>query len=235
MNSPAISAIVPTWNEEHRIGACLQSLIAGGGDIEVLVSDAGSIDRTVEIARSFTSVRVLECSTRGRAHQMNYAVSEARGKIFWFVHADSRVHTGAVEEIHRVLSDPEVSAGAFRFEVDSVGASYRVIEWGVRLRSELCGLPYGDQGLFLRREDFDRLGRFPEVPILEDVYLVKNAKRHGKVKVSALPLITSGRRWENDGVLKTTFVNIGAIFLHRFGVSPEVLARRVRPTSASRE
>lgn len=213
-----ISVIVPALDEEARLPACLGDLAAEGGDVEVLVVDGGSRDATRAVAASFPGVRVL-AGRRGRARQMNLGAAAARGDVLWFLHADSRVPPGALLEIERILRDPRVVGGAFRFAVDSPRWVYRLVELGVRIRSEVLGVPYGDQGLFVRREVFDAAGGYADVEVMEDLYLVRTLRRRGGLRVLPLPLVTSARRWERRGVLATTVRNLGLVLADWLGWS----------------
>jgi len=219
-----ISVVVPALDEERALPDLLDGLLACEGPLEVLVVDGGSGDRTIEIARSYPGVRVLD-GPRGRASQMNHGARAARGKILWFLHADSRVPHGATRLIRDSLADPSVALGAFRFSVDSPRPVFRLIEAGVRLRIAVFRLPYGDQGFFLRRRTFDEAGGFEEIPIMEDVHLVRSLRRRGRVVVLSQPLATSPRRWGAGGILAVTLRNVALAVADRLGVSPRSLAR----------
>ncbi len=162
-----ISIIIPVLDEERRIGQCLAEL---QGFEEFIVVDGGSRDRTVEIARA-AGARV-ETAPRGRASQMNHGARLVSGDVLLFLHADVSLPEGAAAHIERALADRAVVAGAFR--------TWHVADDGRRapwlhladLRSRLSGLPYGDQALFVRREAFERVGGFPDQPLMEDLELL---------------------------------------------------------------
>ncbi len=221
---PRVSVIIPTWQEAASIERCLGDLAGNPGPLEVIVSDGGSSDGTIERARAFPGVRVTG-TARGRASQMNHGAALARGDILWFLHADSRPPVHAVQVIRHTLWDPAVTAGAFRFAIDSARWRYRLIELGVRVRSEWLKVPYGDQGFFLRRSTFEALGGFPPVPIMEDLYFLRKLRRRGAITVVNIPLPTSARRWERLGIWRTTVGNWKIVSLGRLGVSPTRLAR----------
>jgi rSAM/selenodomain-associated transferase 2 len=189
-----------------------------------MVVDAGSTDRTLEAAQAFPFVRVCR-SRKGRAMQMNEGARHAQGGILWFLHADSVVHPKSAGAIRQALETREVAGGAFRFTVDGSRPFYRLIERVVEWRSRWAGLPYGDQGLFLRREMFDRIGGFPEWPILEDIALARRLGRLGQVVTLPLPLLTSARRWEREGVVRTTIRHLLILGGYAAGVAPAQLAR----------
>ena len=127
--------------------------------------------------------------------------------------------------IRHALRDPRVAGGAFRFVLDGSRRAYRVIEAGVALRTRWLRLPLGDQGLFLRRADFEAIGGYRDVPLLEDLYLVREIRRRGRLAVLDLPLVTSCRRWEAHGLAATTFRHCRLLVLENLGASPERLAR----------
>ncbi len=232
MSAPApalVSVIIPTWQEEATLETCLRSLLECEGPIEILVADAGSTDRTLEVATKLEprGVRVVHCGSRGRATQMNEAADEARGSILWFVHADSRVHRESATRIRTALEEDGTALGAFRFAVDSRRFRFRVLERAVALRTRRLRCPYGDQGLFVRRALFERIGGYADQPLLEDLHLVRRLRREGSLYVVDLPLETSARRWEERGFLRTTWQHLRILTLDRLGVPPERL-RRVR-------
>ena len=218
-----ISAIIPPLAEQDALPHCLADLARERGPVEVIVADGGSRDRTVEIARAASGVTVLQVP-RGRAVQMNRAADHASGEVLWFLHADSRVPPGAADAIRGALAEGDAVLGAFRFAVDSPRLAYRAIEALVRLRCALFALPYGDQGLFIRRDTFTQHGGYDEVPILEDLLLVRALKRRGRVTMLPMALSTSPRRWERGGLLRVTLRNQALLVLDRLGVSSFRLA-----------
>jgi rSAM/selenodomain-associated transferase 2 len=203
------------------------------GPLEVIVADGGSTDRTVAIATAVPGVQVVH-APRGRGTQMNAGVRAATGEILWFLHADCRPPAGAAAAIRRALARDAVSGGAFRFALAGRRWGYRVVEWGVRLRCRLFRLPYGDQGLFLRRETFDAVGGYRDTPIFEDLYLVRALRRHGWVVTLPAPLPTSPRRCARDGILRTVLRNQALLVGERLGVAPERLAA-LRAPAGGRE
>jgi len=224
-----ISVIVPTWNEEDAIGPCLESILLGEGPLEVRIADGGSTDGTLARAealaeRSAIPVRVVACPRRGRAAQMNRAARDADGSVLWFVHADSRVPPGATRGIRTALADRRTVAGSFRFAVDSPRPVFRLLERMVALRTRWLRAPYGDQGLFVRADEFRRLGGFADQPILEDLDFVRRVRRLGRLAALPDPLLTSARRWEQSGVLATTWLHARILLGDRLGTPPERLA-----------
>lgn len=216
-----ISIIIPTLNEVDSIGGLLPDLLAIP-DAEVLVVDGGSIDNTVDVAKSL-GAQVLSTSP-GKSRQMNTGAEAARGDILLFLHCDTKLATGFVEQMRDALNQQGVSAGAFQLTIDGIGFGLRVIEWLVNFRSKILGMPYGDQGIFVSTDMFFSVGAFPLQPIMEDFELIRKLRKKGKVKILPLRATSSARRWEKLGILKTTAMNQAIIIGYLIGVSPEKLA-----------
>lgn len=216
-----LSVIVPTLNEAHQLEATLQPVL-GRSDCEILVADGGSSDGTVALAERL-GCRVV-CANRGRGRQMNAGAALARGETLLFLHADTRLPEHFRAEIDALLS-MHVIGGAFRLQIDAPGRPLRWVEWGANLRSRILQLPYGDQALFLRAEDFYRLGGFQNWPMMEDFEFSRRLKRFGRIKLVRSAVSTSGRRWQRMGVLRTTIINQLCVLLYLCGVSPQRLAQ----------
>jgi rSAM/selenodomain-associated transferase 2 len=168
-----ISIIIPTCNEADSIGKLLPELLAIPG-LEVLVVDGGSRDNTVDVAKSL-GAKVLSTSP-GRSGQMNKGAEAAHGDILLFLHSDTKLAPGFVEQVLDALSQPGVSAGAFQLSIDGKGFGLRIIEWLVSFRSKVFRMPYGDQGIFVTTSMFFSVGAFPPQPIMEDFELMRKLK-----------------------------------------------------------
>jgi rSAM/selenodomain-associated transferase 2 len=217
-----ISIIVPTLNEQEQLPATLARVSLAAGD-ELIVVDGGSTDSTVAVAHQYTS-RVLS-SPPGRARQMNRGAAHARGHILLFLHADTLLPAGGLEAVRQAMQAPHAVGGAFRLAFLPATPALRVIAWGANVRTRLGQLPYGDQALFVRRTLFEELGGYADVPFLEDVKLVQALRRRGPLTIVPLPVQTSGRRWQRNGVLYTTVRNNVLMALYFCGVSPGTLQR----------
>lgn len=224
---PRISVIIPALNEETNIEKTLDAL-EGVKGLEVIVVDGGSGDNTLGKVRQRWA---LICrSAQGRALQMNLGARWASGEYLLFLHADTVVEEGFEQKIGQTLANPQVAAGAFSLRIDDHRLWIRVIEFFVGLRSRLGRLPYGDQGFFMRRETFRRSGGFSELPIMEDFDFIRRLKRMGRIHISSLRVITSGRRWQQGGILRTTLVNQLIVLAYLLGVSPARLRDWYRRT-----
>ena len=228
--STRLTVIIPTLNEADRLAGTLASL-GKPDDVEIIVTDGGSHDATLQIARQ-AGARIVS-SRPGKALQMNRGAGKARGRFLVFLHADTRLPDGYLAEIETILTRPGVTAGAFRFQIDDDGWGFRLIETVTNLRARLLATPYGDQGLFLRAGTLRRMGGYREIPIMEDFELVRRLARSGKVVISRLPATTSGRRWKRLGLVCTTLLNWTIVLAYWCGVSPVRLAGWYRRKPAS--
>lgn len=218
-----IAVVIPALDEAGRIGEAVASAIAGcersnptdpkepsgradrpsAPSLEVVVVDGGSTDGTPQRAAA-AGARVVT-SGRGRARQLGVGVRASSADVVLFLHADTRLPPGYDQAIRSVLRDPATVGGAFRFRFDRTTATLKLIEWGVALRVLLFRLPYGDQAVFVRRSVLDALGGVPQVPIMEDLDLVKAMKARGRVARVPLDAVTSARRYQAGGPLRTMF------------------------------
>lgn len=192
-------------------------------EVEVIVVDGGSQDRTVELAAS-CGTQVL-FSPPGRAQQMNTGAAAATGDVLLFLHADTCLPSGFDRQIRRALSQPGVVASAFTLRIDAPAKGLRVIEFGVNCRSRYLQMPYGDQAIAVRAGVFREIGGFPNLPIMEDFELVRRLRRLGRIVLIPSPILTSARRWQTLGMMKTTLFNQFLIAAYFLGFSPTRLAR----------
>jgi rSAM/selenodomain-associated transferase 2 len=216
-----ISVIIPTLNEQSAISGSIKSAKKTKG-VEIIVVDGGSIDNTTKIASSL-GAKVIK-SSPGRSIQMNKGAKIAKGKILLFLHADTKLPSGYKDCVEKIMKGPKVAAGAFKFSLDGKAFKYRIVEFGVILRNWLFNLPYGDQALFIRKDLFKKIGGFPNIPIMEDVALLKKLRIKGKIVIVPIPVKISARRWEKLGVIKTTLLNYLSILAFLSGIPPKKIA-----------
>ena len=220
-----ISIIIPTLNESSTIGSTLAELSKLSA-IELIVADGGSHDKTTDIARGYAS-RIVS-APRGRAPQMNAGAKAATGDILLFLHADCMPPENFHTLICNALNEQNVAAGAFDLSIKHKGMAYRLIERMANLRSRLTRLPYGDQGIFIRRQTFKDMGGFSDIPLMEDIVLGRRLKRAGRVIFLRQPIKTSPRRWQREGILYTTLLDWAIVIAYALGVSPKRLAKYYR-------
>lgn len=217
---------MPVFNEAKGLRTCLSQLQLSENE-ELIIVDGGSSDETMAIARTFTD-KVFQTKT-GRARVMNLGASKAKGGILLFLHADCVLPDTAFHAIRQALSDDGVAAGAFYLSIDHGGASFRIIEAAANMRSRLTRLLYGDQGMFLRKKTFDRIGGFADIPLMEDIEISKRLKKEGRILFTDPPIKVSPRRWTDEGILYTTLRDWAIAFCYTFlKVSPEKLIKHYR-------
>jgi rSAM/selenodomain-associated transferase 2 len=218
-----ISIIIPTLNEAAGIAEAIVRARAVQ-PAEVIVVDGGSTDGTLNLARQAGADACLT-SERGRANQQNNGAAASRGDVLLFLHADCWLEPGSLAAIDVVLRDPAFVGGCFQQRIDADGLRYRWLERGDALRVKLWTLAYGDQGIFVRKSVFDRLGGFPPLRFMEDLFFMKRLRREGRFVLLDERLHVSARRWQRHGVVRQTVRNWMLTALAQAGVSPDRLAR----------
>ena len=220
-----ISVIIPTLNAEAGLPATLDRLSHGKPALlqEIIVSDGGSRDATIEIAER-ANCRVFRCAP-GRGEQLRYGASLAKGRWLLFLHADTRLSTGweaAVSDFVRRTAATH-RAASFTFELNDQTKRARLLERIVALRVKALGLPYGDQGLLLSRSFYEEVGGFRPLPLMEDVDLVR---RIGRARIETLPVsaVTSADRYRRHGYIHRTARNAACLLLYFAGVPPRLIA-----------
>lgn len=224
MTGVRLSIVIPALDEGRDLPLLLADLRGLEGPArEVIVVDGGSRDDTVAVAAAAGALVLT--APRGRARQLNAGAHAARGDWLLFLHADSRLGAEARQALRTVLERPTPFAAAvFRFAIDLPWGWKRFIERGQRLREALFALPYGDQGLLVRRDAFEAAGGYPDLPIMEDVALIRRLRRRHAIARLPAPLLTSGRRYREHGVLRTWLEHAALIGLYHLGVAPARLA-----------
>ncbi|MHC4203554.1 MAG: TIGR04283 family arsenosugar biosynthesis glycosyltransferase [Planctomycetota bacterium] len=220
------SIIVPVLNEQGHINSFINKIKEQGFDgfFEVIIVDGDSDGRTINAVRD-TCIICLT-SPKGRGRQMNAGAAVARGEILIFLHADTTLPDNGLGKINQALQNNDYVGGAFDLQIDSDRLFLRYISVRASLRSRFNRIPYGDQAIFVRKKYFDHIGGFKDIPLMEDVDLMRRIKKDRK-NIIILPdkVITSARRWESDGALYTTIRNQILVGLFYLGVSPHKLAK----------
>jgi len=221
VSAPRLSVVIPTLNEGETLRATIAA--ARSSDVELVVVDGGSTDGTLAVADELAD-RVLT-SSRGRAIQLNAGARATVGDVLLFLHADTLLPTGYVVAVRTALADPACVGGRFDVTLDADGKAYRVIERLINLRSRLTGIATGDQAMFVQRAVFDALGGFPNLPLMEDLALSRKLKQSGHVAALRARVVSSARRWQRHGVVRTVLLMWLLRAAYYLGVSPLYLAR----------
>jgi len=221
---PHFSIIVPTLNEAGGIAAALGRLLPVRREAEIIVADGGSEDGTADLARSIADRVVV--SARGRAKQMNAGAAVARGQVLVFLHADTALPDDALPLIAIGMATTGRAWGRFDITVAGTDPLLAAVSVLMNVRSRWTGIATGDQAMFMTREAFDAAAGFPEIPLMEDIEMSQRLKALTKPLCVRSRAITSARRWERDGVLRTIVLMWRIRFAYAMGVSPERLARR---------
>ncbi len=230
-----LSIIIPVYRETTFISATIHSILDLKIPIpfEIIVSDGESTHSTLSLLKEDKTISCrhpvkLISSPLGRGSQLNAGAKAAEGDLFFFLHADTRMDQKGVDLMITAWQDhvDPLFCGAFDLHIDSEKKVFRMIEKIASLRSRFTKIPYGDQGIFMSRQLFEKINGFPDIPIMEDVGIMSKVK-----SVSITPIflshtiVTSARRWKNQGILYTTVKNWILLCLYLLGIPPRVLTK----------
>lgn len=227
----SISVIIPVFNEATNLKQNLQRLFASLDDsssVEVIICDGDSTDQSIQIANQFPCQ--VTSSRPGRAQQMNVASKLAVGDWLLFLHADT-----SLPEQWISLLDNNLQWGFFPVKLNGQHYFFRVIETAINLRSRLSSIGTGDQALFFKRTFFGSLQGFPSLPIMEDIAICKKARQTHKPWIPLKPVITSSRRWEQNGIIKTIILMWGLRLAYWIGIDPARLHQIYYPSNVPRK
>ena len=221
-----VSVIVPVLNEAERLAETLMLLaphrVQGH---EVIVVDGGSNDGTVSIAEMHAD-KVLQADM-GRAKQMNRGIEEAQGDILLFLHADTRLPADALANMISAVQDGYFW-GRFNVRLSGKHFLFRIIERMMNMRSCVTGIATGDQAIFASIESLDIIGAYPQIPLMEDILFSKRLRDLGWPACIPQKVITSSRRWEDRGIMRTVLLMWRLRLLFFLGIPPEKLAEQYR-------
>jgi rSAM/selenodomain-associated transferase 2 len=229
---PKLSVIIPVLHESDRIGLCLDHLAHIAEDIpyEVIVSDGDPQGSTLSTLTAKPEYVVEVRSPVGRGAQLNAGAKVARGEVLLFLHADACLPVRALHQALETCEQQKWVGGAFDLAIASSRPSLKVIAKVASWRSRLTRIPYGDQAIFLRRDIFEQVQGYPDIPIMEDVALMQRCKRYGyTIEILSSTVTVSPRRWEKEGILCCTLRNWSLIIMYSLGIPPKALARWYRP------
>lgn len=216
------AVIIPTLNESSTIARILTHVVALGFD-EIVVSDGGSTDPTVPMVQAccarIPAVRLVTAPT-GRARQLNEGVKACHSDILLFLHADTELPPTAKTVIESALGNPHCVGGRFDIRFDQPSRWGTIISWFMNRRSKLTGIATGDQAIFVRRQVFEQMGGFPDIPLMEDIEFSRRLKHQGFTAALTDCVTTSFRRWKKTGPLRTILLMWTLRFLYWLGVSP---------------
>lgn len=224
-----ISVVIPALNEQGQIERAVCSSWRLD-PLEVVVVDGGSHDQTAARARQ-AGARVVP-ARRGRGPQLNEGARRARGELLLFLHADCWLEPDAARQIQRAFTPGDLAWAAFRQRIDGHGPGYRLLEAGNAWRARRLGLAYGDQGLVVHRDLLRQVGGFPDLPLMEDVGLMRRLRGSGRRALLDGPIHVSPRRWQQNGIVRQTVRNWTLLALYRLGVPLEGLVRRYAAAGA---
>lgn len=219
--APLISFVIPVFNEAPRVAGLLEELRRRYPDSQLIVVDGGSTDKTVQAAMPHCDQLLLAES--GRARQMNLGGRVARGDYLFFLHADTTPTATAAQLAASLAESP--TWGFCPVRLSGPRRVFRLIEWAMNWRSRLTRVATGDQMLFMKRELFAQTEGFDDIPLMEDVAYCKRLRRLAAPVVAAQPVVTSSRRWEQRGVVRTVVTMWLLRLAFVLGVSPERLHR----------
>jgi rSAM/selenodomain-associated transferase 2 len=218
-----ISVVIPTLNEEQCIGTLIDSLQDASIFSEVIVVDGGSTDSTLSILDKFLWVKVIS-APKSRAQQMNEGAKLASGQYLLFMHADSYLSKEAINSLPQLIDN--FKAGAFSLQFDGSGIILQLYAWFTKFNWTIT--TFGDQGLFIDKKLFKELRGFRNLPIMEDLDMVRRIKKKTKFQKFSASMITSSRRYEANGHIRQQLINIVLVLGFYLGVSPHFLSRFYR-------
>jgi rSAM/selenodomain-associated transferase 2 len=220
-----LSIIVPVLDEGEHIAAMLDGLAdLRSLGVEVIVVDGGSRDATMQRARLRADCVIS--APRSRALQMNAGAARAAGDVLLFLHADTRLPDEAEHVVLNGLQRSGRAWGRFDVRIEGRHPLLPIVAWFMRARSRMTGIATGDQAIFVRREAFHAAGGFPAIPLMEDIALCKRLKRVSRPLCLRQSVVTSGRRWEKNGFLRTIILMWRLRLAFFLGAEAKELARR---------
>ena len=220
--TPTVSVVVPVLADRDAVRQLIAQ-ISVNLPAEIIIVEAGHEPGLASLSQGWPDITLIH-GQRGRARQMNEGAALARGEWLLFLHADSQLPSNWLDLFHSIY-EREVVGGWFRFALDDTAWQARIIERAVAWRVRMFRLPFGDQGLFVRRQTFAALGGYRDLALMEDVEFVRRLVRQGRVVELPQAITTSARRWRRDGWFRRSARNLTLLGLYFCGVPPRVLAR----------
>lgn len=217
--------IIPTRNEAENIEDFLRYLHRLDGTLEIIVADAGSTDETVEKAKRLS--KVVQ-TARGRGVQMNAGAKAATGAGLWFIHADCYPHPDSITAMKQASENEEIVGGGFEYALHHPSFRFRVVEFLSNRKNRLLKWLFGDMGIFVRRDVFEQMGGYAEIPLMKDMDFSQRLKRYGKIVILPQRMKTSARRWIEEGYVLNSLRSWFLQSAWALGASPYILAKFYR-------
>lgn len=219
--SPEISVVIPVHRDTTALTRLLQDLRSQGPALDIVVVE-GSDDVSSREAATRAGARWM-ATPRGRGLQLQRGAATCRGRTLWFLHADAQLIEGAVNALQQAMFDAATVGGAFRFRLSGSRWYRWMLESAVNWRTRALDLPYGDQGIFVRRTIYEEMGGFSPLPVMEDVELLGRLRRRGRLAYLDHPLDVCPRRWDEEGFLKASGRNMLLLVAFKLGVPAHLL------------
>jgi len=223
---PAISIVIPVLDESQLINDLLAHIhsLDGSKRAEVIVVDGDGSRSTLQAIADVNTIKIV--ASPGRAVQMNAGAKASRGRILLFLHADTNLPACALNRIEEAMESGAYVAGAFDLGIHAGGFPFRIIERVASMRSRITRIPFGDQAIFIRKDYFESIGGYEEIPLMEDVEIMRRIRKRGdSIMFVNEKVDTSPRRWEREGVVLCTLRNWFLQILYLSGVSPDKLGK----------
>lgn len=228
-----LSVVMPVLNEAATLEPALRNLQGWRSHgHEVIVVDGGSDDETAAIARREGLADHVLQTERGRARQMNAGAAVAVGDVLVFLHADTQLPPSADQLLTAAWRDGNFVWGRFDVRLSGAHPLLRVVEWMMNWRSRISGIATGDQAIFVRRECFAAIGGYPDIPLMEDIELSTRLKQYSRPLALTARVVTSSRRWEQHGVIRTVVLMWWLRLAYALGADPRHLVQRYYRKSA---
>jgi len=218
-----ISVIVPTHNEEDLLPECLESVLNERADLQLVIVDGASSDKTLQVARRYTG-EVISLAKADLSAQLNTGAAAADGDILLFLHADSRLTPGLLSRLMEMPED--VIGGAFTMQLEGSRLFYRLLSLGGNLYCRLTGTYFGDRAIFVRTSAFRELGGFMPLPIMADVDFSRRLRTMGKTALLKGPVINSSRKFDHESPWRTLYLIIFALLAYRLNIDPEKIKEK---------
>ena len=218
----AVSIVIPTLNEEDNIKNLLNNLKNLKGDFEVIFSDGGSSDKTLDIIKDFGNYKIIT-SKKGRARQLNNGAKESNNDILFFLHADSIIEENALIKIEDFIKNGN-KVGCLKIKFDSKKILMNIFAILSNLRVKYRNIAFGDQGIFIEKKLFEDIGMFEDIPLMEDYKLSIKLKNICRIKYIDSFIVSSSRRFEKNGIIKTALLMQKLQYMFRKGVSIDKIA-----------